>query len=77
MKYICPVKRNAYYGVKCVWVPKGTIANSQGPKRLWVPKTLLTSSAGMSSSSQEKAMVLGQWMLKTYDWRSISFLYAH
>ena len=39
MKLRCPVKRNAYYGVKCIWVPKGTVANSQGPKKLWVPKT--------------------------------------
>ena len=39
MKYRCPVKRNAYYGVKCIWAPKGTVANSQGPKKLWVPKT--------------------------------------
>ena len=39
MKYRCPVKRNAYYEVKCVWVPKGTIANTQGPKQIWVPKT--------------------------------------
>ena len=39
MKNRCAVKRNAYYGMKCVWVPKGTIANSQGPKKVWVPKT--------------------------------------
>ena len=38
-KNICVVKRNAYYGMKCVWVPKGTIANSKGPKKIWVPKT--------------------------------------
>ena len=38
MKNSCAVKRNAYYGVKCVWVLKGTIANSQGPKNVWVPK---------------------------------------
>jgi hypothetical protein len=43
--------------------------NPQGPKNLWVPKTLLKSNVGMSSSSQEKAMVLGQWLLKTYDGR--------
>jgi len=43
--------------------------NHQGPKKIWVPKTLLTSTAGMSHNSQEKALVLGQWMLKTYDWR--------
>ena len=39
MKNIYPVKRNAYYGVKCIWVSKGTIANTQGPKKFWVPKT--------------------------------------
>lgn len=43
--------------------------NHQGPKKIWVPKALLTSTAGMSHDSQEKALVLGQWMLKTYDWR--------
>jgi hypothetical protein len=43
--------------------------NLQGPKNLWVPKILLKSNVGMSSSSQEKAMVLGQWLLKTYDGR--------
>ena len=39
MKNRCPVKRNVYYGVKCVWVPKGTIVNTQEPKKFWVPKT--------------------------------------
>ena len=39
MKNRCLVKRNAYYGVKCVWVPKGTIANIEGSKKVWVPKT--------------------------------------
>jgi cell division protein FtsB len=43
--------------------------NSQGPKSVWVPKVLLTSNAGVSSNNQEKALVLGQWMLKAYDWR--------
>jgi hypothetical protein len=43
--------------------------NTQGPKKLWVPKNLLNSNVGMPSSSQEKALVLGQWMLKTYDRR--------
>ena len=38
MNYRCLVKRNAYYGVKCVWVPKETIANTQGPKNVWVSK---------------------------------------
>ena len=39
MKLRCPVKRNAYYGVKYIWVPKGTITTTQGPKKVWVPKT--------------------------------------
>ena len=38
MKYRCLMKRNAFNGVKCV-APKGTIANTQGPKDIWVPKT--------------------------------------
>ena len=28
IKFRCPVKINAYYGVKCVWVLKGTIAKT-------------------------------------------------
>ena len=32
MKNRCAVKRNAYYGMKCVWVPKRTIA-LKDPKR--------------------------------------------
>jgi len=36
--------------------------NHQGPRKIWVPKVLLTSTAGMSHNSQEKALVLGQWM---------------
>ena len=39
MNYRFPVKKNAYYEIKCVWVPKGTIANTQGSKTFWVPKT--------------------------------------
>ena len=39
MKYKSSVKRKAHYRVKCVWVPKGTIANTQGRKKVWVPKT--------------------------------------
>ena len=39
MKNRCPMKRNAYYGVKCVWILKETIANTQEPKNVWVPKT--------------------------------------
>ena len=37
MKNKCPIKRNAYYGAKCIWVPKGIITNTQGPKSIWVP----------------------------------------
>ena len=33
-----PIKRNAYYGAKCIWVPKGIITNTQGPKSIWIPK---------------------------------------
>ena len=39
MSYRCLVKRNVYYGIKCIWVPKGNITDTQGPKKLWVPKT--------------------------------------
>ena len=39
MKSRCHVKRNAYYGMKYIWAPKGTIANTQGPKKFWVHKT--------------------------------------
>lgn len=38
MKNRCPVKQNAYYRIKCIWVPKGTVANTQGSKSIWVPK---------------------------------------
>ena len=38
MKNKCLVKRNAYYVVKCIWVPKEIIANTQGPKSIWVLK---------------------------------------
>ncbi|XP_045791421.1 uncharacterized protein LOC123886125 [Trifolium pratense] len=43
--------------------------NHQGPRKIWVPKNMLKINAGMSSHSQEEAMVLGQWLLQTYDWR--------
>ncbi|XP_045821909.1 uncharacterized protein LOC123914780 [Trifolium pratense] len=43
--------------------------NQQGPKSIWVPKVLLNSNTGMYASSQEKAMVLGQWLLEAHDWR--------
>ena len=39
MKNRCAVKKNAYYGMTCVWVSKGTITNSQRPKKVWVLKT--------------------------------------
>lgn len=42
-------------------------ANTQGPKSMWVPKLLLTSETGIHSGNQEKALVLGQWLLKAYD----------
>ena len=34
MSYRCPVKRNTYCRIKCIRVPKGTIANIKGPKKL-------------------------------------------
>jgi hypothetical protein len=43
--------------------------NSQGPMSLWVPKVLLNSYAGMSPNNEEKTLVLGQLLLKAYDWR--------
>ena len=39
MSYRFLVKRNAYYGIKCTWVLKLTIANTQRPKKFWVSKT--------------------------------------
>ena len=41
--------------------------NPQGPKSIWVPKLLLTPDTGMYAGNQEKALVLGQWLLKAYD----------
>ena len=41
--------------------------NPQGPKSIWVPKLLLTSDTGMYSGSQERALVLGEWLLRAYD----------
>ena len=38
MKNRCRIKKNVYYGAKCIWVPKGIIGNTQGPKSIWVPK---------------------------------------
>ncbi|CAJ2648355.1 unnamed protein product [Trifolium pratense] len=60
-----PYKRSSYQYKKMPY--KST--NLQGPKKLWVPKNLLNSNTGMSSSNEEKALVLGQWLLKTYDRR--------
>ena len=34
MKSRCLLERNAYYGMKCIWVPKGITTNSQGSKKL-------------------------------------------
>ena len=36
MKNKGPVKRNAYYGAKYIWVPKGIIVNTQEPMSIWV-----------------------------------------
>ena len=34
----CPIKKDAYFGIKQEWVPKVPNTNSQGPKAMWVPK---------------------------------------
>ena len=39
IKNRCAVKRNVYYGMKCVWFSKRTIANSQEPETVGVPET--------------------------------------
>ncbi|KAK2354753.1 gag-protease polyprotein [Trifolium repens] len=65
--YKPPHRRTSHQVVKRP--AKTVFTNPQGPRNLWVPKVLLKSNVGMSSSSQEKAMVLGQWLLKTYDKR--------
>ena len=36
--FSCPIKKNAYFSVKHVWVPKTPKTNSQGSKVMWVPK---------------------------------------
>jgi hypothetical protein len=66
------VMRNQNRFQKNVLYKKPTVmrnTNSQGPKSVWVPKVLLNSHAGMSPNKEEQAMVLGQWLLKAYDWR--------
>ncbi|MCH86662.1 hypothetical protein A2U01_0007522 [Trifolium medium] len=60
-----PYKRSSYQHKKTSY--KIGSANLQGPTSIWVPKNLLN--VGMSSSKEEKAMVLGQWLLKAYDQR--------
>ena len=34
----CDIKKNTYFGVKQVWVPKAPNTNSQGHKVMWVSK---------------------------------------
>ena len=38
ISFSCLIKKNAYFSVKQVWVPKARKTNSQGPKVTWVPK---------------------------------------
>ena len=59
MKNRCPVKKNAYYGVKCVWVPKRTITDTQGLKKFWVPKTQKLFLQG----SKKKKIRSGTWTM--------------
>ncbi|KAK2398762.1 hypothetical protein QL285_048670 [Trifolium repens] len=60
-------KRSSYHHKKKSCKRNNT--NPQGPRSLWVPKSLLTCVAGISLSSQEKALRLGKLMLKEYDFR--------
>ena len=36
--FLGPIKKDTYFSVKQVWVPKVPKTNSQGPKIMWVPK---------------------------------------
>ena len=36
--FSCLIKKNAYFGVKQVWMPKASKTKSQWPKVIWVPK---------------------------------------
>ena len=62
MKNRCPVKRNAYYGMKCIWVPKGTIANIQGPKKYWVLKL-----RNFFCMDQRRRKISGTWTVDVQD----------
>ena len=36
--YACPLRKGSHVNTKMIWVPKGTITNSQWPKKNLVPK---------------------------------------
>ena len=38
ISFSCPFKKNAYFGVKYVWVPKAQKTSSQVPKVIWERK---------------------------------------
>ncbi|WJX40389.1 hypothetical protein P8452_27867 [Trifolium repens] len=61
-------KRSTYRYKKKSYKRNNT--NLQGPRSLWVPNSLLTCVAGISLSSQEKALRLGKLMLKEYNFRN-------
>ncbi|XP_058783345.1 uncharacterized protein LOC131658028 [Vicia villosa] len=68
----CYCKKTNHFEKHCYFkrktnVSTNHVSNNKGPKEIWVAKRLLTLHAGMSSNPQEKALVPGQWMLKTYD----------
>ena len=35
LKFNCPTKHK---GLKCIWIPKGTMTSNVGPKIVWIPK---------------------------------------
>ena len=41
ISFYCAIKKNTYFDVKQVWVPKAPKTNSQGPKVMWVPKIIV------------------------------------
>lgn len=56
------MKRNAYYDMKCIWVPKGTIANIQGPKKYWVLKL-----RNFFCMDQRRRKISGTWTVDVQD----------
>ena len=58
--FSCHIKKNAYFGVKHVWVPKAPKTNSQGPKVMWVPKVnIWTLIVGIEEEEKQNFVVLG------------------